>query len=247
MLGIINSEWLRTKSLKGTWILLGFAVLSLVLPAALTLNAVQNLQGQGLDLAELGAINASQAGGGLVPALMFIIALSAVRVSSERAHNLHAQSFLVISARWKQVAASMLVNMLLSVVTGVIGLAIALVLLSSTPLPLMTNDAGKLGWMVLAIAAISVMASAIGVLIPSVAGAVALPLIWATAFEGILVSTSQFFADNVAPYLPFNNVFMLVSTQPTVHTPAVSGIILILWAGLLAAAAFFVNESRDVK
>ncbi|HIW95464.1 MAG TPA: ABC transporter permease [Candidatus Corynebacterium gallistercoris] len=243
MLNIINSEWIRTRSLVGTWVMLGFAFVFISVPSLFLLSYYLGEFGWEEPFVSVTSVLL-----GSLPALLVIVCLSAVRVSSARNHNLHAQSFLVIKARWSQLAASMVVNVLLSVVTVVVGIAAALAILTIAPQPLNFDYGSVLVWLVAIAAMLSLIGSSLGVIIPSTAGAVCLPLVWMVV-EQILPTFSRFLGEFVVPYLPVTNMFWLINPElaAATHGSATSGIILALWTGLLMAAAFYVNESRDVK
>ena len=112
MLGVIRSEWTRSRAMWGTWIMLGFVLLFYVGANVLTLSYYRSEYG-----ANEPEVNLGELGVGLLPAYLMILSLSAVRVSGTRGHNLHAQSFLVIPARWQQLFAQMFVNAALAMVT----------------------------------------------------------------------------------------------------------------------------------
>ena len=244
MLGVIRSEWTRSRAMWGTWIMLGFVLLFYVGANVLTLSYYRSEYGANepeVNLAELGV--------GLLPAYLMILSLSAVRVSGTRGHNLHAQSFLVIPARWQQLFAQMFVNAALAMVTMAVAVGVSVAMVATLPQKMNTDQLPLLGYTILFAGLVSLMASAIGVLIPSPAGAVALPLVWATAVELISQQLSEWIADNIAPYLPFNNIWMVLGGNVSVggnDTP-VSIAIVAAWTVVLVAWAFLVHQRRDVK
>ncbi|MGJ4115817.1 ABC transporter permease [Corynebacterium macclintockiae] len=244
MLGIIRSEWIRSRVMLGTWIMLGFVLLFYIGANALTLSYYRSEYGMNepeVNLAELAV--------GLLPAYLLILSLSAVRLSGSRGHNLHAQSFLVIPARWQQLFAQMFVNAALSMVTMAVAVGASLAMVATLPQKMNTDQLPLLGWTILFAGLISLMASAIGVLIPSSAGAVALPLVWATAVELIAQQVSEWVAEYIAPYLPFNNIWMILGGNVSVgkHDTPVSVAIVCAWTLVLVVWAFFVHQRRDVK
>ncbi|MGJ4071088.1 ABC transporter permease [Corynebacterium macclintockiae] len=244
MLGIIRSEWTRSRVMLGTWIMLGFVLLFYIGANALTLSYYRSEYGMNepeVNLAELAV--------GLLPAYLLILSLSAVRLSGSRGHNLHAQSFLVIPARWQQLFAQMFVNAALSMVTMAVAVGASLAMVATLPQKMNTDQLPLLGWTILFAGLISLMASAIGVLIPSSAGAVALPLVWATAVELIAQQVSEWVAEYIAPYLPFNNIWMILGGNVSVgkHDTPVSVAIVCAWTLVLVVWAFFVHQRRDVK
>ncbi|MGJ4168428.1 ABC transporter permease [Corynebacterium macclintockiae] len=244
MLGIIRSEWTRSRVMLGTWIMLGFVLLFYIGANALTLSYYRSEYGMNepeVNLAELAV--------GLLPAYLLILSLSAVRLSGSRGHNLHAQSFLVIPARWQQLFAQMFVNAALSMVTMAVAVGASLAMVATLPQKMNTDQLPLLGWTILFAGLISLMASAIGVLIPSSAGAVALPLVWATAVELIAQQVSEWVAEYIAPYLPFNNIWMILGGNVSVgkYDTPVSVAIVCAWTLVLVVWAFFVHQRRDVK
>ncbi|MGJ4083084.1 ABC transporter permease [Corynebacterium macclintockiae] len=244
MLGVIRSEWTRSRAMWGTWIMLGFVLLFYVGANILTLSYYRS--GYGANEPE---VNLAELGVGLLPAYLLILSLSAVRLSGSRGHNLHAQSFLVIPARWQQLFAQMFVNAALSMVTMAVAVGASLAMVATLPQKMNTDQLPLLGWTILFAGLISLMASAIGVLIPSSAGAVALPLVWATAVELIAQQVSEWVAEYIAPYLPFNNIWMILGGNVSVgkHDTPVSVAIVCAWTLVLVVWAFFVHQRRDVK
>ena len=122
-------------------------------------------------------------------------------------------------------------------------------MVATLPQKMNTDQLPLLGYTILFAGLVSLMASAIGVLIPSPAGAVALPLVWATAVELISQQLSEWIADNIAPYLPFNNIWMVLGGNVSVggHDTPVSIAIVAAWTVVLVAWAFLVHQRRDVK
>ncbi|RAV34818.1 hypothetical protein [Corynebacterium heidelbergense] len=236
MIRALRSEWTRTKALVGTWVFMLLIVGIVFLPNLGLRMAVSQDPGGG-------RVRVTDMNLGFIGTIVLILAFSAWRSRSPRAHKLHAQSFLVLPSRWPQLTAVMLVNLVMCMAAVTVGLLVSFALLASTGVGWQEGGAADLARLLFGYGAISLIASAVGVLIGSTAAAVALPIVW-VAMEPALVNIHPFLANKVAPWLPMRNVLTLMTGESSGGHPI---LVLGAWALLFVAAAFWRHQRADVR
>lgn len=239
----IRSELTRSVSMLGTRVFLALLVVQLVLPNWLFQRVLSERMypGAALSFRDLGA--------GMGGIIMLLLAFGAWRVRSARTHQLHAQSFLVLPARRHWLAAATAVNVALGVGAVLVGFAISAAYMWAMGIPIDASTWPELVTMLLGYTAVVLIASACGMLIPSTAAAITVPLVWAFAVEVILTRATPWGQQYLAPVMPFTSIIHLISGQSLEGAgSAVSvGGVVAAWAVGLTAAAFAVNELADVK
>lgn len=238
VLGLLAAERIKLTSTRWPlWSLIGVAMPSLGL-AALRGTTAYDYSVLSPQEAVLGVVAFG------VPVLMI---LSALTVTAEYRSGMIDVTFLATPRRTRTIAAKAVVA---AVFCGICAAAVAFVAVAvtkATATPLAAAQLSLTGadtWRLVAgIAGYAVLAAvlgvAVGTLVRSTAGAVAVLLLWPLVAEPILANLPRV-STEVGPYLPFGNVFRFLDVTwlyPVYHMPW-SAVGSLVYFGAVAAVVF---------
>jgi ABC-type transport system involved in multi-copper enzyme maturation permease subunit len=258
LLGTVGSEWTKLRTVRSTWLTLGIAlVVSVGLSVLFTFAAASQFDKLSVDQ----RTNFDAAGTSLVGVnlgLILFAVLGVLVVSAEYASGMMQLTLSVTPRRARVLVAKGAVVMVLSFVSGLVYTAIAFfagqAVLRGYGVPSAGLGSpgvvrGLLGWG-LAVAAFSLIAMSLGILLRSAAGAIAtsIGLIFAPVIVSGLLPT--WVRHNILAYLPDSAASNLSSAQldhtsATYLTPGAAFAILAVWVGVLLMTAYSVMKSRD--
>ena len=247
MSGLLASELLKLRTTRAPYgLLLAIVAISALAVAGAVGADVLDGDDRALQLADAAEVS------GLLVALLGILL-----VTNEYRHGTITPTFLVTPARERVVAAKLVAAALAGALAGVavtaVALAIALPWLSSRgeALPVDADLATAVLRLVGAFSLWGVLGAAIGAVIRSQIGAVALTFAWFLIVEGIALAIDAVLFDGddvVAPYLPGSAMDALVSTGgDRLVDPVVAVPLALLYTAALAALGLFLTLHRDAS
>lgn len=258
LFGTIGSEWTKLRTVRSTWSTLGIAlVVSVGLSVLFTFAAGSWFDKLPADQrATFDAAGTSLVGVNL--GMILFAVLGVLVVSAEYASGMMQLTLSVTPRRARVVVAKGTVVAALSFVCGVVYPLIAFVagqaVLRGYAVPSVGFGSpgvvrSLLGWGV-AMAAFSLIAMSLGILLRSAAGAIASSI--GLIFAPVIVSglLPNWVRHNILAYLP-DSVASNLSSAQSDHTsatylaPGTSFVVLVIWVGVLLAAAYSVMKSRD--
>jgi hypothetical protein len=250
---VIRSEWAKFWSLRSSWITLGVAVAFLVgigTIAAAVYSPDGPLSGESAQSGA--ALTLALAGTNL--AALAIGALGVLMSAGEYSTGMVRSTFAAVPARLPVLWAKSLVfgpvAFVLSTVGAVVSFLIGSGILHGEKIALSLGDAGVFRCLVgagLYLGLVGVFGVAVGVLVRSSAGGIA--ILAGVVLPGLTGLLPSSLGDTVSRYLPSNagqSVMTLHASGDSLVSPGAAVLTLVVWAVVLLAAAAHRLRSRDV-
>ena len=247
MSALLGSELLKLRTTRAPYGLL----VAIVAVSALAVTGAVGADVLDRDDRALELADAAEVSG------LLVVLLGILLVTNEYRHGTITPTILVTPAHERVVAAKLVTAALAGALAGLVVTAVALAIslpwLSSRgePLALDADLATAFARLVGAFALSGVLGAAIGSVIRSQIGAVALTFVWFLIVEGIAVAIDAVLFDGddtVTPYLPGSAMDALVSTgDGGLLDPAAAVPLALLYAAGLAALGIFLTLRRDAS
>jgi hypothetical protein len=252
---VIRSEWAKFWSLRSSWITLGVAVAFLVgigTIAAAVYSPDGPLSGESAQSGA--ALTLALAGTNL--AALAIGALGVLMSAGEYSTGMVRSTFAAVPARlpvlWAKGLVFGPVAFVLSTVGAVVSFLIGSGILHGEKIALSLGDAGVFrclvgaGWY---LGLVGVFGVAVGVLVRSSAGGIAILAGVVLVLPGLTGLLPSSLGDTVSRFLPSNagqSVMTLHASGDTLVSPGAGVLTLVVWSMVLLAAAACRLRSRDV-
>ncbi|WP_027343347.1 ABC transporter permease [Hamadaea tsunoensis] len=233
---MIVTEWLKLRSVRSTWLLLGAGYL-LVIAGVSGLLARRTGDGAGLVPKAVGHV-------GLIGTLSLLLGVRVM--AGEYRHKTISETYLAEPRRLRVLAAKVTVAAGLAaayaLTAALVALATTAVWLGDVPFSadLWRTLAGAVAWNVL----FAVVGVAVGALLRNLVGAVAVVLAWIAVVEGI---AAQLLGDSLAKWLPFQAAMALGDMGAGGLPQAGAGLLLVAYAAVFGGAAVLVTRRADVE
>jgi ABC-2 type transport system permease protein len=248
---LVRSEWIKLWSVRSTWWVVPITVVAQAgIAWLIAYFGTQQIEQNGADL---GAFTAGELVGGIQLAQLAICVLAVLTVTGEYSTGMIRSTLTAAPTRIPALLSKGLVVVVVSFVTGIIGTvlswAVTYPVLGETyrvDLADETNQRILLG-APLYLAAIALLAFAIGALLRHSAGALATVLGLLLVVEGILSMIPWTFFEKISPYLPMSAGSQLVQTggPDAVLSPWQGYGVLVAWGVLAVTAACLLLRRRD--
>lgn len=234
---LLSAELRRLMNLRSTWVFAIFIAGFVAAPPVLLWLTLPGAK-ESLDL-KMSLLGTDFA---LFTAMVFAAAGSASEIANRRI----AFPYLAFPGRWAAHLARVLVQLLIALVSALAGAAVGLGFVAATgaldasgDVPYTAIIGGYILW--------TVIASAVGMLIPNTATAVAMPLVWILAVEQTLSVIPTEWASTIVKFLPWINTRQLIGAMDAGYTATHAWTVILVWFALLVGAGFVVACRRDVK
>lgn len=240
----VRAEWIKAKSLRSTWILLGLALLSIVVQAA---SGVISYHDQPARVQTLNAISGSPL------TLIFAVVLGVMLTASEYGSKSIISTYTATADRARVFGAKAIIAALLAIGLGVVSVPIARIV-AAILFGFGVDghwDAGlatavHYGYgILLAYAGFAVIGVIVGTLARSVAFGIGAAFVVIFFLDGLLSSIS-FYAEYA---LTSTSTVLLAPDNASGRVPAFGGAIglLILYVAVFSAITIWVERDRDVE
>ena len=252
---VIRSEWSKFWSLRSSWITLGIAVLFLIGIGVIAAGVYTPSGPLGGKTADSGAaLTLALAGTNL--AALAIGALGVLMSAGEYSTGMVRSTFAAVPDRlpvlWAKTLVFGPVAFVLSSVGALPSFMIGAAILHGETIALSLGDAGVFRCLVgagLYLGLVGVFGVAVGVLVRSSAGGIAILAGVVLVLPGLTGLLPSSLGDTVSRYLPSNagqSVMTLHATGNTLVSPGIGTLTLAVWAVVLLAAAAYRLRSSDV-
>ncbi|MFF1529866.1 ABC transporter permease [Cellulomonas sp. NPDC058312] len=248
---LVRSEWIKLWSVRSTWWVVPITVVAQAgIAWLIAYFGTREMERSGVDL---GAFTAGELVGGIQLAQLAICVLAVLTVTGEYSTGMIRSTLTAAPTRVPALLSKGLVVVVVSFVTGIIGTvlswAVTYPVLGETyrvDLADATNQRILLG-APLYLAAIALLAFAIGALLRHSAGALATVLGLLLVVEGILSMIPWTFFEKISPYLPMSAGSQLVQNggPDAVLSPWQGYGVLVAWGVLAVTAACLLLRRRD--
>jgi ABC-2 type transport system permease protein len=254
---VLHSEWAKLWSLRSTWITLGLGLLFLVafglIAGAVYKSIISSGQHIDADFAAATAVSLSLAGTNFAQLALGV--LGVLVTAGEYSTGMIRSTMVAVPRRlpvlWSKSVVFGVVTLVVSTAGAVITFLCADGIVSGTPAAQTLWDAGVLRCLLgagLYLGLVGVIGTALGVLLRSVAGGIAVlvgALMLPPGLILLLPSTSR---NDISPYLPSNageSMFAL-HHAPNTLTPPAGLAVLLGWTVLVLAGAAYRLVRTDV-
>lgn len=249
MRSTIRSEWIKLRSVRGTWVMLGVALAFPVLLAGLisAFGSAADLTAENLfDLATVGGVIAS----------MLLGVFGVTTITSEYAYNTIRPTFAATPRRARVVVAKMFVVSMAAAVAAAALLVLALVVsgivASSREIDVDFATLDELNVAVVGFVVFAVLVScfgvALGMLLRSAPGAVAVLILWPLVLEGLIGAVLRAIGvEAVDTWLPYRAATDLWSIRPVTSDlgRAGGGLLFAGFVLILSLVGVVITRRRD--
>jgi ABC-2 type transport system permease protein len=242
---LIRTEFLKLRTTRGPWLVLGAAPL-------LVVTGVSGLAVSGGDMRKATAQSGALGHVGLTSMLTVMFGILAV--AGEYRHKTITDTYLSTPARGRVIAAKLAVYTTLGAVSGIfctgVGLAAAAAWWADKGVPFDWSNAGMwttIGGGIAWNAAFAAVGVGLGALVRNLVGAIALALAWIALVEGLIGQL----VGTLARWLPFNAGQALGGPRGIGNASDLlprwgGGVVLVAYAIALAIIAVTTSMRRDV-
>jgi ABC-2 type transport system permease protein len=248
---LVRSEWIKLWSVRSTWWVLPITVIAQTGIAWMIAHfGMQEIRASGADLGRFGA---GEVVGGIQFSQLAICVLAVLTITGEYSTGMIRSTLSTSPTLTPALLAKGLVTVAVAFVTGVVATALSwlvtyLVLDPSTRVDLAdTENQRILLGAPLYLAAIALLAYAIGALLRHSAGALATVLGLLLVVESVFALVPWTFFEKISPYLPMSAGSQLVFTDnpDAVLGPWEGYGVLVAWGAVALAAAAVLLKRRD--
>jgi ABC-2 type transport system permease protein len=247
---VLQSEWTKLWSLRSTWITLGLGVLFLVafglIAAAIYKSTISSGQHVDPDFAAATAVNLSLAGTSFAQLALGV--LGVLVTAGEYSTGLIRSTLVAVPRRlpvlWSKAAVFGVVTLVVSTAGAVITFLCVSGVVSGTPAALTLWDASVLRCLLgagLYLGLVGVIGTALGVLLRSVAGGIAVLVGALMLAPGLILLLPSAWRNDIGPYLPSHageSMFALHHV-PNTLTPPAGLVVLVGWTILVLAGGAY--------
>ncbi|MFJ6392900.1 ABC transporter permease [Streptomyces sp. NPDC091972] len=255
--GVLRSEWAKLWSLRSTWITLGLGFVFLVafgVIASLHYHS-QYTSGSQMDADEAHATVLSFSLFGTKFAQLALGVLGVLVTAGEYSTGMIRSTIAAVPRRlpvlWSKAATFGVVALIVATVGAIITFPIASSLLSDTPAALSLSDAGVVRSLLgagLYLGVVGVIGVALGSLLRSVAGGIAVLVATLMLVPGLVSLLPTSWQENFQKYLPSSaGESMFALTHDATHLSPSGGLLVLLaWTALALAGAAYRLVRTDV-
>jgi ABC-2 type transport system permease protein len=248
---LVRSEWIKLWTVRSTWWVLPITVIAQAgIAWMIAYFGTQQMEQNGVDL---GAYTAADLVGGIQFAQLAICVLAVLTITGEYSTGMIRSTLTAAPTRTPALLAKGLVVVVVAFVTGIVGTlvswAVTYPVLGETYRVDLADGVNQRIFLgaPLYLAAIALLAFAIGALLRHSAGALATVLGLLLVVEGVFASIPWTFFEKVSPYLPMSAGSQLVQTgsPDAVLSPWEGYGVLVAWGVVALVAAMVMVRRRD--
>ncbi|MDH6119770.1 ABC transporter permease [Kitasatospora sp. GAS204B] len=247
---VLRSEWAKLWSLRSTWITLGLAALFVVAFGLIASFRYKTMidSGRGVDLEFADATAVSLSAFGTAPGLLAVGVLGVLVTGGEYSTGMIRSTLTAVPRRlpvlWSKVAVYGLVAFTVGTGAVFITFVFASAIVSSTPAALSLSSAGVVRSLLgagLYLALVGVIGTALGALLRSIAGGIAMLVGVMMLVPGLALLLPTSWHNDIGPFLPSNAgaSMFAVDRQPHTLSPGIGLAVIVGWTALVLAAAAY--------
>jgi ABC-2 type transport system permease protein len=238
---LLRSEWIKLRSIRTTWTMIGIGLLCEALFAGLLVGLA--------SFGDIGNIEDIVTGTGLLMVMMLV--LGALIITNEFRHGTASSTFLVSPRRWPVMAAKLAIAIVIGILAGLLfvavngGLALSLYSSRGGSLPPAGDLAEIYAGVVISFALLCVFGLGVGAIVRNQVGAI----IAAIAFFFVLSGLPELLPGSIGEYFPGQTVGTLhghVEGDGNL-TQVEGGLVLAAWAAALLAIGTVLVSRRDLS
>ncbi|WP_454051218.1 ABC transporter permease subunit [Cellulomonas sp. Marseille-Q8402] len=248
---LVRSEWIKLWTVRSTWWVVPITVVAQAgIAWMIAYFGTQQMEQSGADL---GPFSAGDLVGGIQFAQLAICVLAVLTITGEYSTGMIRSTLTAAPTRTPAMLAKGLVVVVVAFVTGIVGTvvswAVTYPVLGETYRVDLADGVNQriLVGAPLYLAAIALLAFAIGALLRHSAGALATVLGLLLVVEGVFASIPWTFFEKVSPYLPMSAGSQLVQTggPDAVLSPWEGYAVLVAWGVVALVGALVLVRRRD--